>query len=199
MERKIWENTQFLIAKHYSALDQIVDHRFTLERASKSDNKGLIFTRWRLAIAPWRTDSLTDGASVFPHGSHLFDGHVTAIGMASRDKCVHCGAMGVSPGMLIDGRRIGIEAEPREPIQNHLYGALGRPLTVRVFDAQKKLPAVVTGIEPIEQRRPRRADVHGAGGRGGDTGDDRCGHRGVPNGREGAAHITAWGRVPRAG
>jgi hypothetical protein len=43
----------------------------------------------------------------------------------------------------------------------------GRALAVGVLDAQQELAAGVAGVEPVEQRRARAADMQEAGGRGG--------------------------------
>ena len=49
-------------------------------------------------------------------------------------------------------------------------------LAVGVLDAQQELAAGVAGIEPVEQRRARPADVQEAGGRGSEAGDDGFAH-----------------------
>ena len=50
---------------------------------------------------------------------------------------------------------------------------LGRgALAVGVLDAQQEFAAGALGVEPVEQSRPRPADMQEAGGRGREAGDD---------------------------
>src|SRR5690625_2082666 len=54
---------------------------------------------------------------------------------------------------------VPIDAEPVQ-IRQHLFlGLFGGTLQVRVFDAQNEHAAVVASKQPVEQRRPRPADV----------------------------------------
>ena len=57
-----------------------------------------------------------------------------------------------------------------------LDGGLGGALAVGILDAQQELAAGVAGVEPIEQRRARPADMQVAGGRGRKARDDGLGH-----------------------
>ena len=65
----------------------------------------------------------------------------------------------------------------REPVENGVDGGLRGALAVGVLDSQQHLAAAAAGVEPVEQRGARAADMQKTGGRGGETGDD--GHSGV--------------------
>ena len=74
---------------------------------------------------------------------------------------------------------VPIEPEPFEPIDDRLDRGLGRTLAVGVLDPQQELAAEALGVEPVEQRRPRAADVQETGRRRRETGDD-LGHETRP-------------------
>ena len=67
---------------------------------------------------------------------------------------------------------VPVEAEPAQPVENGVDRLRRRALAVGVLDAQQELAADVLGVEPVEQRRARAADVQEAGRRGGEAGDD---------------------------
>ena len=55
---------------------------------------------------------------------------------------------------------------------NGLDGVLGRPLAVRILDAEKIFAAVTAREQPVEQRRARPANMQETGRGGGKTRDD---------------------------
>ena len=59
---------------------------------------------------------------------------------------------------------VPIQPEPFQTVVNDLHGIDGVAGLVGVLDAQDKLAAVVPREQPVEQRRPRPADVQKAGG-----------------------------------
>ena len=73
---------------------------------------------------------------------------------------------------LADRLAVPIEPEPFEPVENRLDRRLRRPFAVGVLDAQQELAAEALGVEPVEQRRARAADMQEAGRRGREAGDD---------------------------
>ncbi len=75
-------------------------------------------------------------------------------------------------GELINHLAVPADAEPIEPVEDGVDGGLGRALAVGVLDAQQHLAAAAAGVEPVEQRRPRPADMQEAGRRGRKAGDD---------------------------
>ena len=56
-----------------------------------------------------------------------------------------------------------IKSEPLKSFDDRARRFIGRALQIRVFDPQQKLAAHFARIQPIEQRRARRADVQIAG------------------------------------
>src|SRR3546814_6703612 len=76
--------------------------------------------------------------------------------------------LGVVPGAgeLVDDLAVVVEAKPGEAVEDGIDGFRGRALAIGVLDAQPVAAAVVPGIEPVEQRGARAADVQEAGRRG---------------------------------
>ena len=75
---------------------------------------------------------------------------------------------------------IPIDAQPLETIDDRPQGLGDVPPRVGIVNPQQKLPAVLPGIEPIEQRGPHAADVQVAGGTRSEAGAN--GHGGLGKG-----------------
>ena len=128
----------------------------------------------RIAVAP---ASVVEPLAPFlfcllAHLAEFFGRGVAAIGGAGGqhlldDLAVACGA-----GELVDGVPVPGDAEPVEAVEDRLDRLLGGALAVGILDPQQHLAAAAARVEPIEQRRPRAADVEEAGGRGGEAGND---------------------------
>ena len=101
---------------------------------------------------------------------------IAEIGLAACHQRQRRLAVAVRPGKLEGRLAVPVKPKPAHAIQNSGDGRLGRTLAVGVLDAQQKRAAMLPGIEPVEQGRPRPADVEKAGGRGSKTGDDFGGH-----------------------
>ena len=107
--------------------------------------------------------------------AHLLEflrGGVAAIGAALRQQ--RFGDLGMARGArgLVDDLAVPIEAEPLQPVDDGVDRRLRGALAVGVFDAQHHPAAVLLGVEPVEQRRARAADMQKAGGRRSEAGDD---------------------------
>ena len=62
---------------------------------------------------------------------------------------------------------VPIEPEPAEAVHDSFHHLPGRPLGVGILDAQHECAAETPGVEPVEERRARAADVEiSRGGRG---------------------------------
>jgi hypothetical protein len=74
------------------------------------------------------------------------------------------------------GTFIPIEAKPPQSVVDHLhcFGSIAR--CIGILDAQDELAAGMAGEEPIEESRPRAADVQVASGRRSESDADRSGH-----------------------
>ena len=91
---------------------------------------------------------------------------------AGRDKTSGGRAIVVEPASLkvrrvrpADARPlIPIETQPAQAVEDPRDHVLRRPLDVGVLDAQDERAAVPAHVEPVEERRPRAADVQIAGG-----------------------------------
>ena len=73
---------------------------------------------------------------------------------------------------LADRLAVPVEPEPFEPVENGRDRSLGRALAIGVLDAQQERSAETFGVEPVEQRRTRAADMQESGRRRREAGDD---------------------------
>ena len=96
-------------------------------------------------------------------------------------------AMALDARELADRLAVPFQAEPGKTIDDRLNRRLGRALAVGVLDAQQEPPAEALGVEPVEQRRARAANVQKAG-RGGRKSRHDLGHS------ETAAFVLKRGR-----
>ncbi len=85
-------------------------------------------------------------------------------------------AMAFRARELIDGLAIPVEFEPAQAIENGEDRAFGGARLVGILDPQQHLAAGVLGIQPVEQRRTRTADMQVARGRWRKTRDDLFAH-----------------------
>ena len=99
------------------------------------------------------------------------------IGIAGFQHCQGHFAVALLTRRLEDWLFVGRKPQPRKPFENGVDGFLCGPLAIRIFDPKQVFSAMVTGIEPVEQGRPRTANMQEAGRRGSKTCDD--GHGGA--------------------
>src|SRR5690606_28675703 len=86
-------------------------------------------------------------------------------------------AVALEPLHLVVGPLVPGDAEPLHALEDRLARELGRPLEVRVLDAQDEGAVVAARIRPAEERSARTADVQIAGGTGSEAGADHDGRR----------------------
>ena len=67
----------------------------------------------------------------------LLDGHVAAIGAAGFQQLEHHLPVTLGAQVLEHWRGVRLQAQPLQPVDDHLHGGLGGPFAVRVLDAQK--------------------------------------------------------------
>ena len=152
------------ILHSHRALYAVLDCDFAGLRCLQADDIGQIRRVRAVAPAAIIAHRLFGGSLGRAHFLKLLRCCVTAIGMAVCEQCV--GDFGVArrTAELIDFGPVPIEAKPAHPVQDRLDRRVSRPRTVGILDAQQEGAAVVTGIEPVEQRRARAADVQKPGG-----------------------------------
>ena len=61
------------------------------------------------------------------------------------------------------------QAQPAQPLENRIDRSVGVALNIGVIEAQDHRPAVVAGVEPVENKRSGTADVEKPGGRWGES------------------------------
>ena len=76
-------------------------------------------------------------------------------------------------GKLAGRTAIVIQAKPFKTVENDLLGIVRIACAVRIFHAQQKFAPVMPGEEPVEQTRPRIANMHISSGRRRESCDDR--------------------------
>ena len=101
---------------------------------------------------------------------------IAVVGLAGGEQLLGHLAVALGAGELVERLAVPVELEPLEPVEDGCDGGLGGALAVGVLDAQQEFAAGVAGIEPVEQRRARPADMQIAGGRGRKARDDGLGH-----------------------
>jgi hypothetical protein len=74
---------------------------------------------------------------------------------------------------------VPLQPEPGQAVEDGLDGGRGGARSVGVLDAQQIFAAVMAGIEPVEERGARAADMQEAGRRGGEAGNDGHGEAGI--------------------
>ena len=180
------KSSRSLLGKRMFALDLVVDHRLAVARGLDAHHG--FYAGGRLggiAVAPAaiiaRRTAL--GAGPFAHLGQLFLAGVAMIGFAlfqqlEGDRAVAVGALILRDRFVVPG-----ETEPGQAFQNGVAGGVGRTFAVRVLDAQQHLAARMAGIEPVEERGARAANVQVAGGRGREASDELSGHIKSWNGR----------------
>jgi hypothetical protein len=80
--------------------------------------------------------------------------------------------MAVGTGELEHRVGVAAQAQPVEAVEDRVDRGIRRAGAVGVLDTQKIGPAMVTGIEPVEQGCARAADMQETGGRRGKPGND---------------------------
>src|SRR5205085_4161100 len=101
---------------------------------------------------------------------------VTVIGFAGGEQLFRDLARARGAGELRDRLAVPRKPEPGKAVEDRRDCGLRRALAVGVLDAQQHLAAARARIEPVEQRRPRAADVQKTGRGGREAGDDGFTH-----------------------
>ena len=149
----------------------------------------------RIAVAPAAVVAHRPALEtrLLAHLLELLRAGVAAVGAAGSEQLIGDLAMALGALKLADRLAVPVEPEPFEPVENRVDRRLRRAFAVGVLDAQQERAAEMLGVEPVEQRRPRAADMQEAGRRRREAGDDlrhdtglgRIRHREAPEGRRG--------------
>src|SRR6202034_4329179 len=106
------------------------------------------------------------------HRLQFFLGAIATVGRTALEQLCNDGAIALVALRLKIRSLVRSQIKPAHSIQNHTNSVLRGPLAVGVLDAQDELAAVMTCIQPGEQRSTYTADVQHAGRARGKTGND---------------------------
>ena len=176
------------------ALHGVLDHGLAVLRRLQPDHRRHARRRvLRIAIAPAAVIAHRHAGAALgvAHLLELLGRGVAVVGLALGQHLL--GHLGVARRALelVDDVAVPIEAEPRQAVEDRLDGRGRRARAIGVLDAQQVLAAVMAGVQPVEERRARAADMQKAGGRGGEAGDDGHGLEGIVQGSRGFCRISA--------
>ena len=166
------------VSDRHAALNLILDRRFAVLGHLQADGKGrALLVGSRLAVAPAAVIAhrLLVGALLCAHRLELFGRGVAFVGVPMGEKNVRDFGVPLGPLRLEHRLLVKGEAEPVEPFDDLVDRVLRGALRVGILDPQQRLAAVVAGVEPVEQRGARAAEMQVAGRRWGEACNDRTG------------------------
>ena len=103
-----------------------------------------------------------------------------AIRGAAVEQALRVGAVALEVRALIDDLLVPRQAEPLESLEDRARALVGAARLVGVLDAEEELAAELLGVEPVEERGARAADVEVAGRRRSEAeAGCGCGHEDV--------------------
>jgi len=105
-------------------------------------------------------------------GAHLLEfllACVAAIGVARGEHLLDDLAVALGARELADRLAVPFEPEPGEPVEDRLDRRFCGAFAVGVLDPEQEFAAQALGVEPVEQRRARAADMEEAGRGGGEA------------------------------
>ena len=169
------------VLPHDAALHPVLDHGLAVERRLEADHRLDAGRRiLGIAVAPAAVVHASERArrarASRISASSLAGCAVAVVGLAGGQQLLGHLAVALSAGKLIERLAVPIELEPFEAVEDGRDRGLGGALAIGILDPQQHLAAGVAGVEPVEQRRARTADVQIAGGRGRKARDDGLGH-----------------------
>jgi hypothetical protein len=95
--------------------------------------------------------------------------------------------------VLVKHLVVPIDAEPLESIKDCIDCFLGGAGAIGIFDAQQHLAAVAARVEPVEECRPRPANMQESGRRG-----REARHEGLGHARPSTTRVTGREALARA-
>jgi hypothetical protein len=159
-------------------LHEVVDRRLAVARRLQPHHEGRVGGRRRVRVPPRRDEERGAAGGLRRRAERLDLGlaGIAAVGGAG----VEHGAGGL--GVPFVARRLAhrlavpAEAEPSQAVEDRLRRLRRRAGAVGVLDPEQEAAAEVAGMQPVEERGPRTADVEKAGGRRREAGDHVLSH-----------------------
>ncbi len=182
------EIVEFLVGEDDLALHLVVDDGLALLGGAQPDHRRDARRRLRrvaVAPAPVVAHRLAFEPRLLAHVLELLGARIAAVGGAAGEHLIDHLAMALGARELADRLAVPVEPEPFEPVEDRRDRGLRRALAVRVLDAQQERSAEAFGVEPVEQRRARAADMQESGRRRREAGDD-LGHEAKGSKRRGS-------------
>ena len=161
-----------------SALDGVLDRGLALARRPEPDHRvdsGRRFGRIAVAPATVIEHRPSFGLGALAHFGELLRCGITVIGFALVEQAVRRLDMAREAQKLAYRLTIPVKPEPGEAVIDRRDRFFGETAAVGVLDPEQEPAAVTAREQPVEQRRPRAADMEKPGRRGGEAGDDRHG------------------------
>ena len=168
---------EFGIGDAHGPLHEVLDLGHALPRGAEADG-GLHSRRCltRVPVTPTAVIArrLPGGDGLGPHLVQLLLRAVAAIGAALLQHGQRHLSVASLARSLKNRRRVRVEAEPVETVDDDLGRRVGAAGAVGIFDPQQELAAVMAGEEVVEQRGAGAADVQESSGTRSETGSDRA-------------------------
>ena len=159
-------------------LHHILDDGFAFARRLESDD-GIDARRGFRGIAvappPVIEHPAPLGLGPLTHFRELVGCGITAIGLSFIEQAARRLSVARETRELAHRLIVPVKPEPRKAVENRGDRVVGGAAPVGILDPQQEPASVVPGEQPIEQRRPRAADVEKSRRRRGEAGDDRHG------------------------
>ena len=95
------------------------------------------------------------------------------------------------------GPLVPVQPQPAQVVENARLGLARRALGVGVLDAKDERPVVAVGQQPVEERRPRVADVQLTGRRGSEADSHHVLRAGAPHPAPASARFARAANLQR--
>ena len=153
------EIVQLIVPENDVALDDILQHRGAGERGLETHHRRVAAGQVLVAAGPVILRFAAGGQGLRPHLFNLLGRAGAVIGVAGVQQFLDVLQVDrEAPGLEV-GPVVPVQAEPLQGLEDGIDRGSGRACRVRVFDAQDELAFHAAGVEPVEQGRPRPADV----------------------------------------
>ena len=157
------------------ALHKVFHDRLAIARGAQADRGSHTWRRLggvEVAPAAIIAGRAAFGLRALAHVAKVLGAGIAFVGGAGGEHGVRDLDMAGFAGGLEDRRRIRVQAEPGQAVEDDVHRRFGAAGFVGILDAEQEFAAFVAGGEKIEQSGAGAADMQQAGGGGGEAGAD---------------------------